>query len=62
MEFLANFWQSFVAYNLNGIYAIAHFLKNNFAFFFVLCAIGYLMFQDLKKQDYNYVHDERRMI
>lgn len=57
-EALHTFW----IFHVNAFYAIGYFLKNNFFFIFVLIAIAYMVFEELKAENYNYVNDERRII
>lgn len=61
-ETLKNFIDTFMVFNANAFYSIVYFLKHNFFFIFVLFAIGYMVLQELKTDNYNYVNDERRMI
>lgn len=62
MDAVLNFLHSFVVFNINAVYTILFFLKNNYFFILVLIAIGYMVYQELKIDNYNYVDDERRMI
>lgn len=52
----------FIVFHVNAFYSIGYFLKNNFFFIFVLFAIMYLVYQELRVEAYNYVDDERRII
>lgn len=62
METIKEFLHTFAVYHVNAFYSIAYFLKNNFFFIFVLIAIGYMVYEELKADNYNYVNDERRII
>lgn len=62
MEAVRNFFHTFLVFNINAVYSILFFLKHNYFFIFVLLAIGYMVYQELEIESYNYVDDERRMI
>lgn len=62
MNAIENFFHSFAVFNINAIYSILFFLKYNFAFFFVLVAIGYVVYEELKYESANLIDDQRRII
>ncbi len=62
LESIKTFLHTFVVYHINAFNSIVYFLKHNFFFIFVLIAIGYLVFEELKVDNYNYTNDERRII
>jgi|LSQX01.2.fsa_nt_gb hypothetical protein len=62
LEWVREFFHTFWIYHANAFYAIVYFLKNNFFFIFVLIAIGYMVYEELKTDNYNYVNDERRIV
>ena len=62
LESIKEFLHTVGVYHANAFYTIVYFLKNNFFFIFVLIAIGYMVHEDLKADNYNYVNDERRII
>lgn len=62
MEAIQSFFHTFMIFNINAVYSILFFLKHNYFFIAVLIAIGYMVYQELKIENYNYVDDERRII
>lgn len=62
MESINYFLSTFWTYNVNAFNLVGYFIKNNFFFMFVLIAIGYMVFEELQTDNYNYTNDERRII
>jgi len=62
LESIKSFLHTFSVYHINAFYSIAYFLKNNYFFIIVLIAIGYMVFEELRVDNYNYTNDERRII
>jgi hypothetical protein len=62
LETIQSFFHTFLVFNANAFYTILYFLKHNYFFIVVLFAIGYMVHQELKIDNFNYVNDERRMI
>lgn len=57
-----NFVETFLVFHVNAFNTILYFLKSNFFFVFVLVAIGFMVMEELKIDNCNYVSDDRRMI
>jgi len=54
-------FRSFLIFHANGFYSVTFFLYQNFWFFFVVAAITYLILEELKIKNFQYVDDERRI-
>ena len=61
MEILTNFLHSYAVFHINAIYAITFFLKYNLFLFFVLGAICYIVYEELKCENANFVEDRRKV-
>lgn len=58
---MQNLFQSLLAFHANGFYSITYFFYQNFWFFFVVLAIAYLILEELKIKNSQFVSDERRI-
>ena len=61
LETIGSMLYTFMVFHVNGFYSILHFLKNHYFILFVLVAVGFMVFEELKVNDQKYVNDERRM-
>lgn len=52
----------FVIFNKNAFYYILYFIKNYWIFLFVVAAISFLMYFEIKTSESKFIDDKRRII
>lgn len=62
MEVIVHALKSFMVFNINAIYYVMYLLKHNYIYIFVLCAIGYMLYEEMQIQNEQFVDDMRRIV